>query len=237
MLSWGEVLARVKDDLLTPNTPLEKTDDEIISYLKRNVLDKWAYYFPSFNRITLNTYDEKVRVPHRTSCYYIFDPEGREVKNIKTMYDNSGSSILFGHDMYGAWSYDQVPQIALQNQMANNTLLYSAYNYIVRFYPPNICEIKPNFEGSCVIEYERAIDEELGDISPDLKDIFCELCVAMVNMWIGKLRMKFSTYQTQFGEIQLNGESMYNEGKQKYDNIIEQLKSSYMCMNTVFEHG
>ena len=33
MLSWGQVLVRIKDDLLTPNTPLEKTDDEIISYL------------------------------------------------------------------------------------------------------------------------------------------------------------------------------------------------------------
>lgn len=237
MLSWGQVLARVKDDLLTPNTPLEKTDDQIIDYLQRNTLQKWAYYFPSINRITLNTYDENVRVPHKNSCYYIFDPEGREVKNIVKMYDNAGSSILYGHDIYGAWSYDQTPQIALQNQQANNTMMYSPYYYIVRFYPPNICEIKPNYEGSCVIEYEREIDKNLSDVYPDLEDIFTELCIAMSEMWIGKLRMRYSNYQTQFGEIQLNGESIYNEGKEKYDRIIEKLQTSYMCMNTIFDHG
>jgi hypothetical protein len=139
--------------------------------------------------------------------------------------------------MDGAFSYDSIPQIALQNQQANNTTLYSPYNYTVRFYPPNICEIMPKFEGTCCIEYERESDPELSDIMPDLEDIFCELCVAMVEMWIGKNRMKFSTYQTQFGELTVNGESMYNSGKEAYDRIIEKLQSSYLCMNTIFDHG
>lgn len=237
MISWSYVLQRVKDNLGFPFQGLERTDDEIVDYMKRSVLKKWDYYFPSVNRITLNTYDEKVRVPHKKSCFFLFDPEGREIKNIKAMYNSMGDLMLFGHDTYGAFSYDQVPQIALQNQIASNTKLYSPYNYNVRFYPPNICEITPSFEGSCVIEYERESDPELSEIYPDLEDTFVDLCVGMVEMWIGKNRMKFSTYNTQFGELSVNGESLYSDGKEIYDRTIEKLQSSYMCMNTIFDHG
>jgi hypothetical protein len=237
MLSWSYVLQRVKDNLSSPFQGLEKTDDEIVDYMKRTVLKKWEYYYPSVNRITLNTYDENVRVPGKKSTFFLFDPDGRQIKNIKAMYNDMGSILLFGHDAFGAFSYDQVPQIALQNQQANNTLLYSPYNYTVRFRPPNICEISPSFEGECCIEYERETDPELSEIIPDLEDIFCDLCVGMVEMWIGKNRMKFSTYQTQFGEVTVNGESLYNDGKEIYDRVIEKLSSSYMCMNTIFDHG
>ena len=49
--------------------------------------------------------------------------------------------------------------------------------------------------------------------------------------------MKFSTYNTQFGELSVNGESLYSDGKEIYDRTIEKLQSSYMCMNTIFDHG
>ena len=237
MLSWAYILRRCKYKLQTPNGGVEKTDDELVDYMKDVALKKWEYYYPSTNRITLNTYDDNIKVPNRTSCFYIFDPDGRQVKNVKAIYTDMGDKMLFGHDLYGAWSYDQVPQVALQNQIASNTTLYSTFNYTVRFYPPNICEIMPKFEGKCTIEYEREIDPELSDIIPDLEDFFTELCVSMVMMWIGGLRMKYSTYNTQFGEIQLNGEALYNEGKEIYNQIIEKLQSSYMCMNTTFDHG
>ena len=237
MLSWSDVVMKVKDNLGFPFQPIERTDDEIVDYLKRNVLRKWDYYFPSINRISLNTYDENVRVPNRKSCYYLFDPDGREIKNIKAMYNDMGSLMLFGHDVYGSFNYDQTPQIALQNQQARNNLIYSPYNYTVRFYPPNICEIMPHFEGTCTIEYERASDPELGDIYPDLEDTFMELCVGMVMMWIGQNRMRFSQYDTQFGQLSINGDSLYNNGKEIYDKVIDKLQTSYMCMNTIFDVG
>jgi len=238
MISWSYVLSRIHDNLdFSGTTGLEKTDDEIVDFCKRSVLKEWEYYYPSTTKIGLNTYDENVRVPNKKSQFYLFDPDGREIKNIKAMYNDAGTLMLFGHDVYGAFNYEQVPQIALQNQQARNTLLYSPYNYTCRFYPPNICEIMPHFEGTCTIEVERAVDPELGDIIPDLENIFTDLCIAKVEMWIGKNRMKFSNYNTQFGEVQLNGESLYNDGKEMYEKIIEKLGASHACMNTIFDVG
>lgn len=237
MISWSIVLQRVKDNLGFPFQGIERTDDEIVDYMKRTILRKWDYYFPSVNRISLNTYDDKIRVPNRVSCYYLFDPEGREIKNIKAMYNDMGTLLLFGHDVYGSFNYDQVPQIALQNQQARNNIIYSPYYYTVRFYPPNICEIMPKFEGTCTIEYERASDVELGDISPDLEDTFIELCIGQVMMWIGSNRMKFSQYDTQFGSLTVNGDNIYQQGKEIYDRVMDRLQTSYMCMNTVFDAG
>ena len=98
--------------------------------MKRTILRKWDYYFPSVNRISLNTYDDKIRVPNRVSCYYLFDPEGREIKNIKAMYNDMGTLLLFGHDVYGSFNYDQVPQIALQNQQARNNIIFIRFTNI-----------------------------------------------------------------------------------------------------------
>ena len=41
MLNWSFVLERIKDELCVASQPLEKTDEEIVDYLKRNALKKF----------------------------------------------------------------------------------------------------------------------------------------------------------------------------------------------------
>ena len=47
----------------------------------------------------------------------------------------------------------------------------------------------------------------------------------MLFMMIGRLRKKFSNTTTPFGEIPLNGEDLFNEGKEIYDRTIELMKA------------
>lgn len=236
MLNWSFITDRIKDELSAPNQPLEMTDDDIVDYLKRNALKKFEKYFPDRNIITLDTNDSRVKVPNQQSTYFLFDPDDRQILNIKDMITNSGDLMILGHNMWGAWSYDQVPSVMLQNAQARNTKMHSMFNYTTEFLPPNKLRILPLFNGTCAIEYERSHDPELSTIEPSLEDYFVDLCLGMVQMKIGRIRQKYTSYSTPFGEIQVNGDSLYNEGKELFDKTIDKLESGSQ-MNVIFDVG
>lgn len=237
MLNWSFVLNRIKDELSLPNQPLEKTDDEIIDYLKRNALKKFEKYFPDKNIITLNANDENNQVPNKQSTFYLYDPDDREILNVVQMDTNMGDLMILGHNILGAWSFDQVPEVALANMKARNAKQFSMFNYTTEFLPPNMVRILPKFTGTCAIEYERSHDPELSTIEPSLQDYFVDLCLSMVEMWIGKIRQKYSSYNTPFGEIQVNGDVIYNDGKDLFDKTIEKLESGSIGMNIRMDVG
>ena len=237
MLNWSFVINRIKDELSLPNQPLEKTDDEIIDYLKRNALKKFEKYFPDKNIITLNTYDESVQVPNKQSTFYLYDPDDREILNVIQMDTSAGDLMVLGHNIWGAWSFEQVPEVALQNMKARNAKQFSMFNYTTEFLPPNMIRILPKFDGSCAVEYERSHDPELSTIEPSLQDYFVDLCLAMVEMWIGKIRQKFSSYNTPFGEVQVNGDMIFNDGKDLYEKTIDKLENGSIGMNIRMDVG
>lgn len=237
MLNWSFIINRIKDELSLPSQPLEKTDDELKDYLQRNALKKFETYFPDKNIITLDTNDTKVQVTGKQSTFYLFDPEDREILNVVQMDTQVGDLMVLGHNIWGAWSYDDVPQIALANANARNTKPYSMFNYTTEFLPPNMVRILPKFDGTCAIEYERSHDPELSTIEPSLQTYFIDLCLGMAEMWIGKLRQKYSSYNTPFGEIQVNGDVIYNEGKELYDKTIDKLDSGSIGLNIRMDVG
>lgn len=228
MLSWDFVIRRIKDDLSYPFQALEKTDDEIVDYLQRNALKKFERYFPDKNRITLDTNDSAVIVPDRCSEFYLFDPDQRQIKNVIGFISSMGDLVILGHPFMGVWSFEQTEEWALSVFKARFTKSMSNWNYTTEFRAPNILRISPKFHGTAVIEYEREHDRQLSTICPDLEDIFIDLCLAMVQMWIGKIRQKFNTYNTPFGEIQVNGDMIFNEGKDLYDKTIDKLETGSM---------
>ena len=238
MLNWSFVLERIKDELCVASQPLEKTDEEIVDYLKRNALKKFERYYPDRNIITLNTNDSRVKVPGKQSMFYIIDPEDREVLNVIEVITDGTDLAVLGHDItgMGALSYSQIPDVLLANNMARTTKIFSKYNYTTEFISPNIIRILPEFSGICAVEYERSHDPELSTIEPSLQTYFVDLCLGMTEMWIGKLRQKFNSYQTPFGEIPVGGDTIYNDGKDIYDKTIEKLETSCQ-MNIIFDAG
>jgi len=236
MLNWGFVLQRLKEEISLPFQHIEKTDDEIIDYCKRNVLKKYDYYFPQKWRLTLDTSDTDLQVPNRASEFYIIDPDGRDIYNISEFIPTFGPSAITGHPIFGPMSFEGLESNALELYKANNLKVMSRYNYNTEFIYPNQLRISPKFSGRATIEYERGNDPELSTIRPDMHDIFIDLCLGMFQMMIGKIRKKFSNIATPFGEIQINGDDIYSDGKEIYDRTIEALKTNNLP-NIVFDHG
>ena len=225
MLTWSTIISRIHDEMSLPFQMLEKSDDQIIDYLKRNALKKFEMYFPQKWRITINCSDPSIQVPGRQSEYYLIDADDREIKNVTAFIPGMGSHLMTGHPIMGPWSFSELEEWSLSVYKARNLMPFSNFNYTTEFMPPNQFRISPNYSSTGVVEYERSHDPELSSINPELNDVFIDLCQGMLFMMIGRLRKKFSTTTTPFGEIPLNGDDLFNEGKDIYDRTIELMKA------------
>jgi hypothetical protein len=236
MLSWSLIVQRIKEELSLPFQTLEKSDMEIIDYLKRNALRKFTYYFPQKWRMTLDTNDPTYSVPGRSDEYYLIEPDDREIKTIVALYPTAGRDMISGHPFMGAWSAGELPEWHLQLYNSNLISPFGNFDYTHEFIPPNQLRITPHMGGRCTVEYERSHDLELSSINPEMEDLFIDLCQGMFFMMIGKLRQKYSTTSTPFGEIQLNGDLVMSEGKEIYDRTMEKF-DRMTIPNIVFDHG
>jgi len=236
MISWSYVLERIKDELGLPFQPLEKTDDEIIDYLKRNAVKKFSKYFPAKRMVPIDTADCSLHVPHKKSEYYVVDKDNREILDIINIYTTMSEDLVLGHPWIGVFTYDSVPHYALQVHMANTTKLWSIYNHTIEYLPPNTIRVTPIYHGRFVVEYEAQLDTELSDINPQIEDYFCDMCLYMTMRQIGRIRRKYANIQTPFGEIVLNAEELYSEGDSKLTELIEKFETGSMP-NVVFDRG
>jgi len=236
MLSWSFIVERIKEELSLPFQTLEKSDEQIIDYLKRNALAKFTFYFPQLWRVTLNCSDPAIQVPGRRSEFYIIDPDDREIKTITAFLPNMGPYLFNNHPFFGAWSVGELEEWHLQTFNSGLLQPFSNYQYNTEFIPPNMVRITPRYSSTGVIEYERSHDPELSSIKPELEDHFIDLCLGMFFMMIGRLRQKYSTTTTPFGEIPLNGDMLYNDGKEIFDRTIEKFERMTVP-NVVVDHG
>jgi hypothetical protein len=236
MLSWSFIVQRIKEELSHPFQMLEHSDPQIIDYLKRNALKKFEMYFPQKWRLTINCADPSIQVPDRYSEYYLIDPDEREIKNVVAFYPTLGTYLFNNHPYLGAWNYEQLESWMLQTYKARNLAPFSNYYYITEFIPPNQFRITPKYSAVGTVEYERSHDPELSTINPELEDIFVDLCLGMFYMMLGRLRQKYNTTTTPFGEIPLNGDVIYNEGKELFDSTIERMKIG-SAPNVVIDSG
>lgn len=236
MLSWSLILERIKDELSLPFQVLEKTDEDIIKYLKSNCVRKFSTYFPVKNKILLDSSNPNTKRPDRQSEFFLIDPDDREILTVVDFIENLGSYVIAGHSPYGAFTFGAVPEISLQNYMGNNLRPFSQYEHTFEFSAPNIIRISPKFSGTATIEYERTIDPELSDINPELQDYFMELCIAMTFQMIGRIRQKYSNIQTPYGQIELDGQALKSEGDERYNAVIQEMKTGSMP-NVIFSRG
>ena len=236
MLTWNVILTRIRDELCLPNHLLEKTNEEIVAYLKESALRRICDFVPDVNTISMDTTDTNVWVPNKANEFYVVDPDDREIFGILEMYTDYSTDILFGKRFIASWTFEEVPGFELSNMRSAGTKMFSDFYYMFEFKHPNIICIRPKYSGSCTVEYERTHDPELSTIQKLYESMFIDLCLGMFMKNIGRLRTRYSNIQTAFGEIQLNGEDIKNEGNEIYQAAIEALNRTVLT-NVVMDRG
>lgn len=226
MLNQSRVLNYVKDNLGFNFMTVEMTDEQIIDYFTTYTVRTFSYYFPDVNRINLNPLLESNQVSGRGNEYYVNDPEGLEILNIKNIYFDQSDLYANCHPPIGPFSQGELRMWALDVANAGMLKMFGNYDRTFEFMHPNRVRISPvpNNIRAITIEYERIHRSDLGTIPNEFQTMFCDLAMADIMMVIGRIRKRYGdgNLRTPFGEIPLQSD-IFEEGKELKRELIEKM--------------
>lgn len=237
MLNQSRTLEYIKKHLGFPFQPLELRDEEIVEHFSTYTVRDWSQYFPDIKQISINLLLDINKVPGRQNEYLIEDPQGLEILTVKNIYFPLSDMYVFGHPPYGPFTYGDAADWALSTEMANTTKLFSSWDKTFEFKHPNIIRISPIPDNikNCTVEYERMQHEDLSGIENTFQVMFMQLALADIMILLGRVRKRYESLTTPFGQIPLSGE-IYEEGKELRREIIDKLiAGSYT--NVIFDKG
>lgn len=240
MLNPSIVLNHVKRQLGYPIMKIEMSDEQILELLHEESIREWSYYSPNVNKLSLNVTIETIKVPGRSNEFYLDEPEGREILNVKNLYLDQSELFALGHPPLGIFNEFELRGWALQTHQAMTTKMFSSWDTTFEFTHPNVLRISPlphNSQRIVTVEYERMSREDFGDIPNDIHRLFLDLCTADVMIVIGRARKKYGSgnLRTPFGEIPLEAE-IHDEGKELKREVIEKLERLF-TPNILIDHG
>jgi len=232
MLDDSRVLNYIKRNLGFPFMHLEWEDKEILEYVKDATIREWSYYVPDVKKMNLNLQLDSTKVPGRVNEFYLSEPDGREILNIKELYFDQGELYALGHPPFGVFTHFELRDWALRVEQAMQTKMFSSWDYTFEFTHPNVVRISPypfNNVRSVTVEYERMQASDFREVPNDVQVLFLEMCLADVMIALGRIRKRYGggNLRTPFGEIPLESE-IFDEGKQKKSEVIEKLERLYI---------
>ena len=240
MLDDARVLNYVKRNLAFPFMHLEWTDEEILEYVKDQTIRDFSYYVPDVKTVPLNLNLDINKVPNSQNEYYINEPEGREILNIKDIYFDQGELYALGHPPFGVFTHYELRDWALRTEMAMETKMFSSFDQTFEFKHPNIVRISPaafQTPEYCTVEYERMQADDFSEIPNDLQILFLQYALADVMIALGRIRKRYGggTLRTPFGEIPLESD-IFDEGREKKRELEEKLERLFIP-NVRIDHG
>jgi len=228
MLSQNRVLNYVKDNLGFDFMTLELSDDKIVDYITTYTLRTFSEYFPDVYRLGINLLLESNQVAGRSNEYYINDPEGLEILNVKNIYFDESDLLVNCHPPMGPFTMGELREWSLQVANAGMLKMFSNYDRTFEFIHPNKVRISPvpNNVQYITIEYERIHRTDLSTLPNEFQVIFCDLALADIQILVGRVRKRYGngSLRTPFGEIPI-GSEIFDEGKELKREIIEKLKT------------
>jgi hypothetical protein len=240
MLNDSRVLNYIKRNLGFPFMHLEWSDEEILEYIKEEIIREWSYYVPDVKKMSLNFQLDANKVPGRVNEFYLNEPDGREILNVVEIYFDQGNLYALGHPPMGVFTEFEIRDWALRVHQSMTTKMFSSWDYTFEFQHPNVVRISPYPIGElapATVEYERMSQEDFSEIPNDIHTLFLDLSLAGVMIALGRIRKRYGggNLRTPFGEIPLESD-IFDEGKTLRSETIEKLERLYIP-NVRIDHG
>jgi len=228
MLTPSQVVSYVKKKLGYPHTPIEYSDDEILDYCRTVTIPEFSKWVPDTKEYVVDLGSPEVQT-EKPNEYKLIDPDGRPILNVVDVVFDQSALITSGFPVIGTLGADEdtVLQYHLQTFRGGMALKTSMFNYYHEFVKPNILRITPTPPARPVlVVYERYHLEDFSTIPPEFATYFLDLCFADVALWLCRTRSIFRTFNTPFGDIELNVEDLRSEAQELRSRLLEELKAA-----------
>ena len=218
--SWDNVLDAIKTELGHPAAQIEVTDQEILEKLYKHVLPQFSTH-SGLTKYYKVTYDNLIsespvlRYKIKDFDYRILGINGKIDKS--TYIDMQMSQLQH-------MSGDITNFLVRQNYLDMSNMVRADNTY--KFKAPDIVEVIKaglSYIGDEFILDLNCVHEDPTTIDSTLYEEFLNLCIAYCLNWIGKIRKKYSSINTPFGQIEMNADDMINEARELKRDTLDKL--------------
>jgi hypothetical protein len=226
MLTWNTVLTYIKGRLALPTTFIEKSDQEIINWIKMATFQDFSDCFPDIEWTYVNPKDAKFVHESKKNHFYFYDDEDLDIYGIRQCYFEAGDDYITGHPPMGSMSFEGLKWWGLEVFKSRFFKPFSYFSKTYIFIYPNIVRVLPECSSPFVIEYERQHPPDLRKIPNPLQREFMDLALADIMMWLGNMRSHYGDGRitTPWGEIPLNGDQLKQDGADLRREVLELLR-------------
>jgi len=221
MVTETTLLDYIKGILGAPLMQIEMTDDEIIHYVKTYTLPFFSQYKPLRKILVVDPFDTPMN--DDGTFELPIDPE-HDLIGIEKIVPDITSYIMFGHPYIPFPTWNMLPDMLLQILKSNTARKYSFMNFTYRFFRPNKLQIIPqpmNTYGVIGL-FVHSLETIPGDWERD----FLDLALSDIMFRIANLRLKYQSFQTPFGEINLNAQDLKNDANEIRQRVLERLQGA-----------
>jgi len=218
--SWANVLDAVKTELGADVVKLEVTDQQIIKKIYDHVLPEFSSY-SGLHKFYRMTYADIVS--EEPVVKYKFKDFDYRIVGIKGKIDKA-SYIDMQMNQLQHMSGDISDFLVRQNYLDMSNMVRADNTY--RFVAPDELQVTRaglSYIGDEFILELDCIHNDPTTIDSTLYKEFVDLSVAYCLNWIGKIRKKFSSVTTPFGQIEMNADEMIQEARELKQRTLENL--------------
>jgi len=226
MLNWNTVLTYIHNRLSLPSSFIELNDDQIKRCIIDKVIPEFSKYFPDEEYTSVIVSNPTYKHEIKQNWFYFFDDDDLDIYGIKECYFSLGKEAVSGHPLYEPLNFSSLSWWSLEVFKSRFFLPFSEFNYTYKFQHPNMIQILPSPTENFVVYYEREQPHDLHRIPNFLKGEFLDLALSEIKIIIGSIRNMYGQGQisTPFGEINLNGDVLKQEGEDTRREILEKLE-------------
>ena len=217
--SWNNILSYIKMSLGAPLNLIEISDSDIVEMLKEHVLPVFSQYAPDRRWVLMGPDNllPNSKLGQPLYRYKIPHPKDEPIIDVLEVMFSSYSILS---QEYGMIPYNTMGAI---DQVIANSYVDAIRSISVKntwdYIPPDIISLdialtdwSATANGIIVCNY-TTIHKTLDTIRPDFYSLcFKKMCLGQTMLYLSALRSKFENLTTPFGGINLNWQSLYDQG-------------------------
>ncbi len=224
--TYANLLDWVKLNLGASTNSFEFSDEQMIDIFRDHTIPEFSKYIPliRYYRVTeeenLIT-DSPTRIyQFKNFCYQIMGVNSvigtATIQDMDMLYMQGGQQSAYDvTDMLMQANYAQMAAIAVPPQ----TWRFFAPDKIEIIHASDTMSLNRNF-----IAELNCIHDNPTTVNPDQYNMLKDLALADIMIFVGRIRSKYESFTSPFGEINIASRSWIDEGTQLREKAIEALK-------------
>jgi len=221
--NWENILSYIKLHLGSSVNNIELTDEEIIEIINEHVLPEFSRYVPLIRYYVM--YEFENIISRSPALVFQFKNFKYKILNVNRLIRKPSVLDITQYYNLQQTSGDLTDMLIAQNSFSMSKDFVSQDTW--KFFAPDKLQLirGSNNYGSVLdfIVELNCIHKDPSTVDPDMYPYLRDLSLATVFITIGRIRKKFSNFNTPQAQIDINADEILQEGTQLREKVIQDL--------------